>query len=348
MDDVTTKQEIKRYLESLIIGIQRGHEVAGVTIKVQTEAELAVRVGLKAQGATLLRILGYADNTVCDQVSVDMGSAPKFPDYVLGYPKGLIDLELKKPDENIDDLKWARQVLSYCIFKEIPLGVLFNGIALRVFINVRLFANNRDKNSPKYKLYFSEQPVARADASNISSMVDLFYALSSEQIDGTAIAFGRRLAKKRIAEIEGGEHQRRLCERLTFILSTNPPYIDEVLKSLSLSPELWTDFERQPDPEELRRAWNSRQLLINKKEHKIGLREVREKIVEVCEANGWSAIEKAKIKGLNYRLDGVLVKGYSPVTKGADVNSAVPTGLRIQRMNSSTARLIVDSLNLLL
>jgi hypothetical protein len=55
-----------------------------------------------------------------------------------------------------------------------------------------------------------------------------------------------------------------------------------------------------------------------------------------------------KIKGLNYRIDGVEGKGYRLIENVSGTNEVLPHGLCIQGMDAPAARRIFDSLDRLL
>lgn len=67
---------------------------------------------------------------------------------------------------------------------------------------------------------------------------------------------------------------------------------------------------------------------------------MRALITEICAQKSWGVIEKAQIKGLNYRFDGVKDNGFYPVPAGPNV----PLGLCVQGKDTKGATKVIAEL----
>ena len=343
LDDSNLKKQLKGYLENLILGIEKGHKVAGVSLQTVSESDLEkfVRVGIEGD-ATLLRILGYNETDIDDHPvkRVLVGTTQFAPDYILRrQQKRLAVLDLKKPEEDLDNKKWAWQVLSYCQQMDAPIGLLFNGFSLRVFINTH------DKQLSKYQNLFSEEPVATAEHTNLARMTELLSKFAVESLQSNPIALAKNLAGKQAVIIHGGKRQEEIRSILKKFLASSPSVdINGILSALTTVDSLWAELDPKPTEAELVAAWNtSSQATLQPPETngKMSINPaLRAKIVEVCALKGWEVIEKAQIKGLNYRLDGNEDKGFRPVSHGPNV----PTGLCVQGKNTADAKKVIEEL----
>lgn len=349
LDDVNLKKQLKSYLENLVLGIEQGHKVAGVTLQTVSESDLEkfVRVGLEGD-TTLLRILGYNETNVDDHPvkRVLVGTTQYSPDYIMRrQQKHLAVLDLKRPEEDLNNKLWAWQVLSYCEQIDAPIGILFNGYALRVFINTH------DKQLARHKNRFSDEPVATAEHingehSNWISMIKLLSRFSAEALQANPIGLAKKLANERIIEIGKRDRQKEIRSILTNNLASSPPgNINDVLSALATVDTLWENIALKPTVTDLIAAWNSKPLstaTLAAKSARTGINAaLREKIVEVCGLKGWEAIQNANIKGLNCRLDGVEEKGYRLVPQGPNV----PPGLCVQGKDTPGAKRVIEQLD---
>lgn len=345
MNSPNSKQQMTNYLKQLVVGIETGHKVAGVTFQMVSESDLErfVRVG-SAGDDTLLRTLGYDTTTVDDHSGqiVQMGTKQYVPDYVLHYQKQrLAVLELKRPDAKLDNKDWTWEVLSYCQQLGAPLGLLFNGSALRVFINTQ----HRQLSKHIYKDLFSDEPVATADCSDIVKMVDLLCKFSAEALQANAVKLARELANKRIKGI-GGEKRKTVIRAILAqaLVSSPAGDIDQILEALATVSSLWTELDPKPDGNELAKAWQSMPAPSNP-QPAVGSRKginpaLRAKVAEVCGRKGWNVVANANIEGLRYRLDGNKLNGYHSVTQGP----GVPDGLCVQGVSTPVAESIMVEL----
>ncbi len=234
--------------------------------QVQSKAQLDIWEGLgfvkKPENETLLEILGYEYGDVEDHPSkkVNIGASRYSPDYILkrgGKPLAIVDL--KTPDANLDLGKWAGQIGYYCHMENVPIGFLFNGRSLRVFVNVGL------KGLTRYAVHLKEpspagagtdnlkqMSVAEADTDNLRQMVDLLLKFAAAHPEGNPVAVARELVSQRLKELKDKERKRDIGNRLKELLA-NPP--DEMLKAL---PDLsiWGTITRKPSVNELLKIRN--------------------------------------------------------------------------------------------
>jgi len=212
----------------------------------QTQLTLLAGRGYNKQpeNATLLEILGYEYSDVEDhpQKKVSIASSRYSPDYILKRNgKRLAIVDLKTPEVNLDRDKWAGQVCYYCHMENVPIGFLFNGRSLRVFVNVEF------KGLTKYAAVFKEQPVAEADMDNEKQMVDLLLKFAATHSEENPVAIARGLANQRLKELRDKAQKKDIENRLKELLASPP---DEMLKAL---PDLsiWGDIPRKPSVGEL-------------------------------------------------------------------------------------------------
>ena len=233
-----------------MLGVEKGHKVAGVTLQIVSESDLErfVRVGVEGD-ATLLNILGYSGTNVDDHPirRVLIGTTQFAPDYVLRHQqKNLAVLDLKKPEEDLNNKNWVGQVLSYCqqIKPPAPLGLLFNGYALRVYINTH------DRQLSKYHEWFSEEPVATAEHSDFEGMAGLLSKFYFKSLQANPIALTKKLANIEIGKRKPVMRQKQIRSILAKSLTTSPPGdIHEVLSALATVNSLWRDID-PPDTTE--------------------------------------------------------------------------------------------------
>ena len=243
--NVGLKRQLKSYLRNLVAGIDKGHKVVGVTLKTESESDLEkfVRVGQK-RDATLLRLLGYDERTANDHPvkKTVIGHTQYAPDYVLDQGQNpLAILELKGPDEKLDN--WTGQVLSYCKEIKAPLGLLFNGRSLRVFINTQ------HEQLLEHDDLFGKQPVAEVGYENLQDMVNLFSKFSAESLKTNSLSVAKDLAEKRARWLI-------ILEILSKNLS--PAASDDTVAHLAQAPHLWNEINPAPTRTELISVWRGR------------------------------------------------------------------------------------------
>ena len=176
--NLAEKRQVVELVERIAEGISRQ------LIKSEKDLEKFIRVVPDAErelanlhggclNATLLELLGYTLATCDDHpyLMTIVGHTKYSPDYVLSTDKKVsVILDLKAPVISLDDREAIGQVQSYCARgeKSSPLGVLFNGRSVRVFINpdyqnfVEYKKRSKDLDTRK-QINFYETPVDAAD-----------------------------------------------------------------------------------------------------------------------------------------------------------------------------------------
>ena len=157
-------QEFLTNLSSLIVEetiTSESHLETFVQVESQAQIELQLGRGFEKTpaNATLLELLNYRYEDVENHPirRVIIGRVKYAPDYILrrkNRPCAIVDL--KAPGVNIDHPTWKAQIYNYCRDEGLPIGVLFNGVSLRVFINPHY------RGLTKYGETFKGEPVAGA------------------------------------------------------------------------------------------------------------------------------------------------------------------------------------------
>lgn len=216
--------------------------------QVESKAQLDLLAGMgyikQPENATLLEILGYEYGDVEDhpQKKVSIASSRYSPDYILKRNgKRLAIVDLKTPEVNLDRGKWAGQVCYYCHMENVPIGFLFNGRSLRVFVNVEF------KGLTKYAAAFKEQPVAEADMDNERQMIDLLLKFAATHPEENPVAIARGLANQRLKELRDKAQKKDIESRLKELLACPPDAMLEALPDLSI----WDGLTRKPSVGEL-------------------------------------------------------------------------------------------------
>jgi hypothetical protein len=316
-------------------------------VRIRSTQELARRTVTGADSGptkgTLLEILGYDFTDVDDHPKrlTVIGTIDYQPDYILktsGQPATVLDL--KAPDVSLE--KATEQICSYCRDIGVPLGILFNGHRMNVFINAR------DKKLTKYAEFASE-PVATADNHDLPFMVDLLFQFSKSTLGTHTYALARCLAEKARTTTKNRERQIRIRERLAATLSEPP---DALLAALCTMDEIWSGLESSPSLAELTVARDSTHvkpgLQVSGSGRSGANPTLRNRVAQVCAKHGWQTVESARangrLRGLNYRLDGIEEHGYRLVPQG----QGVPTGLCIQGKDAPGARRMIQELEVIL
>lgn len=223
-------------------------------VQVESDEQLAL---WKARGirktrrnATLLEILGYRSADVEDHPAKKvLGTLTYSPDYILKQSHRLLAaLDLKAPETSIDQARWTAQIISYCKELKVPLGILFSGRAIRVFINPEI------KGLGRYRTLFSDQPVASANDPNLRQMIEIVNRLSAASLQSDPLVVARSFAVKRAKELRSKLRQSEITELLRGLLSIPPK---ELLISMASLEGLWGDVQPRPSPSEVVRAWNT-------------------------------------------------------------------------------------------
>ena len=346
MPELERQERLKSYLENLSVGIEQGHDVAGIQIRIASEKDLEKFVQVKSgEARTLLNLLGYSAFNVEDHPPkrTVIGRLVYAPDYVLNNEAGkaLAVLDVKAPSESLEG--WEEQILSYCVAVNAPLGMLFNGRAVQVFVNTKHKAMKR------YANRFPDKPVASANSSDPSRMVDLLNRFAWETLAPDVIAVARKLATEKITLINKKQREQKIAASLKIVFATPPPEVlPNLFTALASADAFWSEISPKPTANELLRLW--KELSAGPKVTipplpRTGVNPaVRAKIIEVCGKCGWKAIEDRRIRGLNYRVDGVNGKGYRKVGSGP----GVPENLMVQGMDTPNAERVINELNALL
>lgn len=338
-NDQILRAQLQAYLENLDALTTSGYQVAGVPFSISTERDLEKFVDLGAESSkTLLRILGYSDSI--KHPPLQIGSGPVLPDYLLKHQqKDLAVLELKNPDENIDDPKWVRQLLTYCQLLKTPLGLLFNGKSFRVYINTD------DRNLSKFT-DLSRQSVASADKPDWRHMAELMTCFSADALQVNPIGLAKRLAREETKRRIVRGRQKDIRDVLKQTIKDEPPCFElDLLRVLASVESLWTQFDPPPNEKELEKAWQSKPTEnIGRLSNGAVNPALREKLREVCGVKGWDAILSVHIKGLRTRTDGLEESGYRLVNAGP----GVPAGLCVQGKDTPGAKAVIAELDNLL
>lgn len=342
-----TRKRLSDFLRKLIEGIEdqgiQSETDLDQVFRVESEAQAVLwkvrGIPKTDENATLLEILGYGVSNVEDHPvkKVVVGTIHYAPDYILKHQQRLLAIiDLKAPGVNLDHEKWMGQIYSYCRELKVPLGLLFNGREVRVFINTEV------KGLTRYKDLFSSQPVAAASYHDQKQMAEILLRFAASSLQSDPIIVARTLANKRARELKDKQRQKRIQEQLRHLLA-NPT--DELFALLSTLDGVWGDIEPNPSEAELVAAWRLRPLTANPVEPmpkgSINAK-MRQTIAQVCKEKGWDFLKTKQINGLRYRQHGG--NGYYLVPQ----SQGVPTDLYVQGVPSEDAKRITQQLEQLL
>ena len=299
---------------------------------------------------TLLELLGYT-LTNCDDHPYFMtiiGHTRYSPDYVLSSgQKTLAILDLKAPGVSLDDREGIEQVQSYCARgdKASPIGVLFNGRSIRVFVNPDYPGFTKYKKlsideDPKKRINFYETPVEAAD-NDVNAVAAVLLKISVTSLSNDSASLARKMANARISSIGEKMWSHEVQDRLRSAL--NEPS-DEVIRAVASVDTLWKGMTKGPEPAEAVIAWNRRteapvtvaSVKAATKQSINGL--LRQTVVEACATRGWAAVESRRIRGLRHR--GIGGNGYHLVPQG----EGVPKDLYVAGVATVDAELIISQL----
>jgi hypothetical protein len=238
------------------------------------------RVQFNAGGSlypTLFEHLGYIAETCEDHPVVMVVMAGRkpiktIPDYIVKSTDGkdLAIWELKVPRENVDIDESTLQVMSYCNSpkRPIPLGVLFNGRQLRIFINpdhpgLAKYRKISDEPKEARRFDFRCSPVLsmdfeepnQASSGRHKQAVEVLSNFSCSKLSGKAVSLARTLAEKKLKEVENGKRVRETVECLREALRSPS---DEVIAAIAGAIRDWKGLDPQPQPEDAVIAWHKR------------------------------------------------------------------------------------------
>ena len=180
-------------------------------------------------------------------------------------------------------------------------------------------------------------------------MADLVSKFSYASLAVNPMALARRLATAEISIRAGEERRKAIHDVLTKSLTASPVGdIGEILSALSTVPTMWTAVEPKPTEAELAAAWESRSSAHASRQPTGNSARanpaLRAKIAEVCSVKGWEVVNRAHIKGLRVRFDGVEEQGFHLVPVGP----GVPAGLCVQDRDTPGAKRVLQELDKLL
>ena len=300
--------------------------------------------------ATLLQLMGYTLASCDDHpyLMTIVGHTKYSPDYVLSSgQKVLAILDLKAPGVSLDDREGIGQVQSYCARgdRTAPIGVLFNGKSVRVFINpdypsFTKYKKRSVETDQKKQINFYETPVDAADDDS-STIAAVLLRISAASLSDDPASVARRMANAKIQTIEKGMWAHEVSDRLRAALSEPS---DEVIRAIASVDSIWEGMEKKPEPADAVIAWHRRKETLltvasvkaTAKQSINGL--LRQKITEACAARGWAYVQSCQIKGLRHRTNGG--NGYHLVPQG----EGVPTDLHVAGVATGDAELIISQL----
>ena len=207
----------------------------------------------------MLRVLGYTANDIEDHPTLPVEVGRQVlnlePDYVLLHqrkPTAILELKAPPPGEDLNDPRWVKQLRSYCVARNAPIGVLFNGVEVRLYINTEM------KKLERFAERFRDEPVAAGSQSNVKRMVDILANISPGSLRNDPVAVAVRLGGKRLKEIikEGIDlaRQQAIVERIEQIKNVPPDYL---LHAIAGEDDAWGDMDQKPTIDQLRTAWVS-------------------------------------------------------------------------------------------
>ena len=358
MADVKSLTEKKQVVD-LLSRVEEG--ISEALIKSEKDLEGFVHVtptavrrtaDLKGSGlnATLLELLGYTLESCNNHpfLLTMAGHTRYSPDYVLNSgQKVLAILDLKAPGISLDDREGIEQVQSYCARgdKASPIGVLFNGRSIRIFVNPDYPGFTRYKKlsideDPKKRINFYETPVEAAD-NDVNAVAAVLLKISVMSLSDDSASVARKMANAKIQTIEKGKWAHEVSDRLRAALSEPS---DEVIRAVASIDSLWVGMEKGPEPADAVIAWNRRKevpitvasVKATAKQSINGL--LRQTVAEACATRGWADVESRRVRGLRHR--GVGGNGYHLVPQG----EGVPKDLYVAGVATADADLIISQL----
>ena len=158
-----------------------------------------------------MELLGYKDVNVANQQGIKAGVKKIIPDYIVQCNgKECFILDIKAPDVKLDGA--GDQILSYLMVhrKDIPLGVLFNGTEMQIYINTRL--KNLTSNDE-----LSENGLVKS-TNRIVEISDLWLRLSCTALTSGSLTLARHLVRQYENDRKGQQRQRRVEDWLDNLL----------------------------------------------------------------------------------------------------------------------------------
>ena len=370
-----TKKHLIEWIEHVLEGIHKNY--------ITSESDLESKVRVLSDGnraiarfnnsgvdppPTLLELLGYNDVTCDDHptitTSIKGHKAVKIiPDYIVKSieQKDLATWELKAPAEDVDSRESVEQLMSYCLEakRQTPIGVLFNGRKLRVYINPDYQGLGKYKKISEAEvplIDFRHSPVLSLDLAlpelddkkPYKQVGDTLISLSCAILSAGSVNLAKKIADKRLGEIKDEKRNAQivLCLQEAFASPT-----DEILKAVTAAIHQWDGVEAPPGPDDAVRAWHNRKdkpkqsqtiktVETQAKQSINGI--VRQKVVQLCTSKGYAFLNNANVKGLRFRNEGG--NGYHPVPQA----EGVPSNLFVGGLSSEDAKKVIYQLDALL
>ena len=353
----------KKQIVDLLNRIAMGTEKQ--LIKSEKDLEMFIRIMLDADrelaslyggelNPTLLELLGYTSATCDDHpyLMTIVGHTKYSPDYVLSSgQKTLAILDLKAPGINLDTRDWKGQIQSYCARgdKNAPIGILFNGKSIRVFINPDYpgFAKYKklstDPNTKK-QINFYETPV-EAEDDNIDAIAGILLKISVSSLSDNAVSIARKMADAKIRAFGTDQWIKEVRNRLRVAITE---LSDETIRAIASVDNLWEGMEKKPEPADVVIAWHRREettvtVASVKATAKQSINSLlRQKVAEICAVKGWNYVQSRQLKGLRHRVFGG--NGYYLV----EPTEGVPSNLYIAGVATIDAERIIAQLEQLM
>jgi hypothetical protein len=310
---------------------------------------------------TLLEILGYSDENCEDHNTKKVGHTNFIPDYVCGTgQKTWMVLDLKAPDVSLDGPKNGPKmgdfIQSYChtLNPPAPIGVLYNGYSLRVFINPRYpgferFLKLSEEQDKAKAINFYHTPVASADANRPAEMIKILLLLSASSLSGNAVTVAKRFANARIKENDDKIVAKKIQEILNAVL-LNPS--EDIIAALAGIDSLWEEFTPRPTQDKILSAWGifvAAELVREEKPVTIASVEstakqsinglLRQKVADVYSTKGEQLLTPIAVRGLRSRHHGG--NGYHLVPQGP----GIPPNLYVAGVATVEAKRIIQDLD---
>ena len=366
-----TKRQLAEALGRIAQGIERQYIGKEADLEEFVRVvPMAVRGRQELQGGeirpTLLEILGYTEITCDDHPVITFAMAGHkvikiVPDYVVknAEQKDLATWELKAPAEDVDGKEPIEQLMSYCSEpkRQTPIGILFNGRKLRVFINPEypgLGKYKRISEAPAPLFNFKHSPVLSlelddpepGDKAPYKLFVETLTSLNCTNLSAGAVNCARKLAEKKLKDIQSKALNAKIVKCLQEAL-TSPT--DEIIRAVAGAIHLWEGFETPPGLDDAVRAWHEKDntkpsqtieaVEIQAKQSINGI--VRQKVAQICTSKGYDFLVQANVKGLRFRNEGG--NGYHPVPQA----EGVPGNLFVGGLSTEDAKKVIYRLEAL-
>lgn len=371
------KQQLQEWMKqieaAIVLGALNSEKDLEEYVRVHSQQERDI-VAQRFQGTippSLFEILGYQADTCEDHplltpVFVGTNKNKPCPDYILREydKKDMATWDLKAVTEPLNNKDFAGQIQSYCSHPDrpTPLGILFNGFSLRVFINPDYsklaryqLAMLKKKHGENWSLDFKTDPVIAVDKDDQDSnkqLIDSLILLSFSALSSKAVTLAVQLANSAVKKELDKAEKRRIVACIHSALA-DPS--DEIIRVVAEAIPQWEGFDSPPSSERALRAWKQREILVTKSKtlvasintsntNAVSINSiVRQEVARICaDVNkGWDCLTKASIKGLRFRYEAG--NGYHPVPQ----TEGVPLNLHIGGLSTEDAKKVIKQLEAL-